>query len=121
MGGRAVEGTGLENRQGCKPLVGSNPTPSANSYEKLPSLGSIIKKSIKHSINCLTTKLAGWRQRETDLGTQWKATGPGLVSIRLDTGEVPDSFCGNDIIHDNASDRRAPMSDTPGILSTTSG
>jgi hypothetical protein len=29
MGGRAVEGTGLENRQGCKPLVGSNPTPSA--------------------------------------------------------------------------------------------
>src|SRR5436189_4901535 len=30
MGGRAVEGTGLENRQGCKLLVGSNPTPSAN-------------------------------------------------------------------------------------------
>src|SRR5438105_1194597 len=30
MGGRAVEGTGLENRQGCKPLVGSNPTPSAS-------------------------------------------------------------------------------------------
>src|SRR5437016_2239 len=29
MGGRAVEGTGLENRQGCKLLVGSNPTPSA--------------------------------------------------------------------------------------------
>jgi hypothetical protein len=25
-----VEGSGLENRQGCKPLVGSNPTPSAN-------------------------------------------------------------------------------------------
>ena len=25
-----VEGTGLENRQGCKSLVGSNPTPSAN-------------------------------------------------------------------------------------------
>src|SRR5262249_44618749 len=29
MGGRAVEGSGLENRQGRKPLVGSNPTPSA--------------------------------------------------------------------------------------------
>jgi hypothetical protein len=29
MGGRAVEGTGLENRQGRKFLVGSNPTPSA--------------------------------------------------------------------------------------------
>src|SRR6266545_3207645 len=30
MGGRAVEGTGLENRQGRKSLVGSNPTPSAS-------------------------------------------------------------------------------------------
>jgi hypothetical protein len=29
MGGRAVEGTGLENRQACERLVGSNPTPSA--------------------------------------------------------------------------------------------
>src|SRR5665213_4561217 len=29
MGGRAVEGSGLENRQGFTPLVGSNPTPSA--------------------------------------------------------------------------------------------
>ena len=29
MGGRVVEGTGLENRQGRKSLVGSNPTPSA--------------------------------------------------------------------------------------------
>ena len=29
MGGRVVEGTGLENQQGCKLLVGSNPTPSA--------------------------------------------------------------------------------------------
>jgi hypothetical protein len=33
MGGRAVEGTGLENRQGCKPLVGSNPTPSTIFFE----------------------------------------------------------------------------------------
>ena len=30
MGGRVVEGSGLENRQGCKLLVGSNPTPSAS-------------------------------------------------------------------------------------------
>ena len=28
-GGRAVECTGLENRRGCKPTVGSNPTLSA--------------------------------------------------------------------------------------------
>src|ERR1700678_2045860 len=31
MGGRAVEGTGLENRQTRKGLVGSNPTPSTKS------------------------------------------------------------------------------------------
>ena len=30
MGGRAVEGTGLENRQGGNSFVGSNPTPSAS-------------------------------------------------------------------------------------------
>ena len=30
-GGRAVECTGLENRHGCKPIVGSNPTLSATS------------------------------------------------------------------------------------------
>ena len=29
MGGRVVEGSGLENRRGCKLSVGSNPTPSA--------------------------------------------------------------------------------------------
>ncbi len=29
MGGRVVEGTGLENRQTLTRLVGSNPTPSA--------------------------------------------------------------------------------------------
>jgi len=29
-GGRVVEGSGLENRQARKRLVGSNPTPSAN-------------------------------------------------------------------------------------------
>jgi hypothetical protein len=30
MGGRVVEGTGLENRQAGDRLVGSNPTPSAS-------------------------------------------------------------------------------------------
>ena len=35
MGGRAVEGTGLENRQTCKGLVGSNPTPSTMSNKLL--------------------------------------------------------------------------------------
>jgi Flp pilus assembly pilin Flp len=37
MGGRAVEGTGLENRQGCKLLVGSNPTPSARASRHCPT------------------------------------------------------------------------------------
>ncbi len=32
MGGRAVEGTGLENRQRGNPFVGSNPTPSASRH-----------------------------------------------------------------------------------------
>ena len=30
-----VEGTGLENRQACKRLVGSNPTLSAIKFKKL--------------------------------------------------------------------------------------
>src|ERR1700686_4001368 len=34
MGGRAVEGTGLENRQRFTPLVGSNPTPSATTQAR---------------------------------------------------------------------------------------
>ena len=37
MGGRAVEGTGLENRQGLALLVGSNPTPSATLEGTAPS------------------------------------------------------------------------------------
>src|SRR5688572_24789375 len=35
MGGRVVEGTGLENRQTCKRLEGSNPSPSASYSRKL--------------------------------------------------------------------------------------
>jgi hypothetical protein len=34
MGGRAVEGTGLENRQRGNPFVGSNPTPSATNFKQ---------------------------------------------------------------------------------------
>ena len=40
MGGRAVEGTGLENRQAGDRLVGSNPTPSATSSRADLSQGS---------------------------------------------------------------------------------
>jgi hypothetical protein len=36
-GGRAVEGTGLENRQRRKSLVGSNPTPSASAQCQNPT------------------------------------------------------------------------------------
>ena len=39
-GGRAVEGTSLENWQACKRLVGSNPTPSAITISHLPFGGS---------------------------------------------------------------------------------
>ena len=35
MGGRVVEGTGLENQQGCKLFVGSNPTPSARDLSEI--------------------------------------------------------------------------------------
>jgi hypothetical protein len=35
MGGRAVECTGLENRQRRKAFVGSNPTPSASKIKDL--------------------------------------------------------------------------------------
>ena len=41
MGGRAVEGTGLENRQTRKGLVGSNPTPSAI-VPRLPSCAEFV-------------------------------------------------------------------------------
>ncbi len=37
-GGRAVECTGLENRQGCKPFVGSNPTLPATIITELSNL-----------------------------------------------------------------------------------
>jgi hypothetical protein len=39
MGGRAVEGTGLENRQTRKRLEGSNPSPSAKFPPRRKGLG----------------------------------------------------------------------------------
>ena len=49
MGGRAVEGTGLENRQGRKSLVGSNPTPSASDSNSTPPKTSfdVVQRSEK--------------------------------------------------------------------------
>ena len=38
MGGRVVEGTGLENRQAGNRLVGSNPTPSAIDVQQVSVL-----------------------------------------------------------------------------------
>ena len=40
MGGRAVEGTGLENQQGSTPFVGSNPTPSAIDHQRACTPGA---------------------------------------------------------------------------------
>ena len=116
MGGRAVEGARLESVYTGNRIVGSNPTPSARSRDIGSLFRSKFKKSIKHTINC---KLAGRRQRETDLETQWKGERARvLVSLRRDTGEVPDSIGGNGIIYDTASDRRAPISTPRAGIST---
>ena len=58
MGGRAVEGTGLENRQGFTLLVGSNPTPSAISWhpfipdgaEDADTVGGICRRKLDCAI-----------------------------------------------------------------------
>ena len=42
-GGRAVECTGLENRQGFAPFVGSNPTLSASNLVIYQYLNSILE------------------------------------------------------------------------------
>ena len=57
MGGRAVEGTGLENQQACKRLVGSNPTPSATKEGPLRGLFfcQIPVLQIRQSMYCLQT------------------------------------------------------------------
>jgi hypothetical protein len=49
MGGRAVEGTGLENRQARKGLVGSNPTPSATQRASRLLWQAIIPKTSARS------------------------------------------------------------------------
>ena len=45
MGGRVVEGTGLENRQARKGLVGSNPTPSAICLSAAAGITAISPKN----------------------------------------------------------------------------
>ncbi len=42
-----VESTGLENRQACKRLVGSNPTPSAISYTDWTIVGGTANPPLK--------------------------------------------------------------------------
>lgn len=42
-----VESTGLENRQACKRLVGSNPTPSATFLSVRPVIGGIPNPPLK--------------------------------------------------------------------------
>ncbi len=58
MGGRAVEGTGLENRQACKRLVGSNPTPSAIRRHRNSGFGGIDMASNSKKLvqNCGATE-----------------------------------------------------------------
>lgn len=51
-GARVVESTGLENRQACKRLVGSNPTPSATfTYKALIWLNKLLLRGRDHRIN----------------------------------------------------------------------
>ncbi len=50
-GGRAVECTGLENQQGCKPFVGSNPTLSANFPNRLFGLTLCIQGELTVLLN----------------------------------------------------------------------
>ena len=57
MGGRAVEGTGLENRQACKRLVGSNPTPSAISNRCPPALAMVVLQMNQQVASWVTGKI----------------------------------------------------------------
>jgi hypothetical protein len=59
MGGRAVEGTSLENWQGFRPLVGSNPTPSAT-----PPLTAVCRLFLLYARNGyanMTHATANWQ------------------------------------------------------------
>jgi hypothetical protein len=70
-GGRAVEGTGLENRQRLTSLVGSNPTPSASEssvlgiLSSMASSGSLRIPSISLSSPSQVLCLFGWKAPES--------------------------------------------------------
>ena len=51
-GGRVADCTGLENRQGRKFLVGSNPTLSAGTVEKTPVFSAVSSFSAESSFGC---------------------------------------------------------------------
>ena len=51
-GGRVADCTGLENRQGRKFLVGSNPTLSAGTVEKSPGFSAVSSFSSESSFCC---------------------------------------------------------------------
>jgi hypothetical protein len=67
MGGRAVEGTGLENRQGRKLLVGSNPTPSAIPLFLTVSDRAALDQQAKEYLTFLSfVVFRSWRRRRND-------------------------------------------------------
>ena len=65
MGGRVVEGTGLENRQAGNRLVGSNPTPSASRRvvdTKRVNFHSRTRQPIPLVVPCLSASCLGRRR-----------------------------------------------------------
>ena len=54
-----VDGDGLENRYGCKPIQGSNPCPSAKFVFRIPSPDSLRLTVANDSAGDLTGILAG--------------------------------------------------------------
>ena len=79
MGGRAVEGTGLENRQGSAPLVGSNPTPSAN--------------RVMRGNQGARRALSGSDDDHRSPNHPWRVTGLGCQSLTLCSGVTPRGPC----------------------------
>ena len=74
-GGRVVEGSGLENRQGCKPLVGSNPTPSAN----------LLPWRVRRELELLAMKFG--KIRTGALGALFVIAGLGLAAFMPDAAQ----------------------------------
>ena len=67
--GRAVEGTGLENRQGFTPFVGSNPTASANTMPRMAlSLASFRYPTASNRAGSLPSSTTKNRARSTRCG-----------------------------------------------------